>query len=72
MRTASVRFPATVSVGTSRMLFTSRMAHAIAPTTTDPHHAVAGTCSACTKAEPAVATNPKKASTMSSPRPEYP
>src|SRR6476619_8376191 len=71
-RTASVRFPVAVSVGTSRTLLASRMAQARRPTTSEPHHAAPGTYSTCTYAEPTVATNPKNTSTITSPRPRYP
>ena len=62
----------TASVGMSRTLLTTRMAHANSPTTSEPHHAAPGTYSTCTYAEPTVATNPKNTSTITSPRPRYP
>ena len=69
MRTASVFFPATVSVGMSRRLLITSSAVARAPTATPQTTDIHGIHSICTKVEPAVATSPKNTNTNSSPNP---
>jgi hypothetical protein len=69
MRTASVFFPARVSLGMSRRLFTTRRAVARKPTGTAVANASHVRSSLWTNAEPTVATRPKNTNTNSSPKP---
>ena len=68
-RTARVIFPARLSPGMSRRLFTTRRATARSPTGTDASTARAVIRPVWTYAVPVVATSPKNTNTKSSPKP---
>ena len=68
-RTASVRLPATRSVGMSRRLLATRIAQASAPMPTAAYSAAHSQVSVWTYVVPITATRPKKTKTITSPSP---